>query len=122
MEPVERILRPFHKDQAWVRTVAISLVREGRKVDMDPRVLAAVVLVETTVGGPVNVTGTSGEVSLERVNVGGPVRLVDNKGGTRVAGNTVSGPMSCTGSDPAPVNSGWANSANGPKTGQCAKL
>ncbi|WP_367135872.1 GH92 family glycosyl hydrolase [Saccharothrix sp. HUAS TT1] len=83
---------------------------------------AAVVLVGTSVGGPVSVTGTSGQVSLERVTVGGPVRLVDNKGGTVVAGNTVSGPMSCSGSDPAPVDNGWANEVRGPRTGQCAKL
>jgi hypothetical protein len=83
---------------------------------------AAVVLVGTSVGGPVNVTGTTGEVSLEQVNASGPVRLVDNKGGTLVAGNTVGGPLSCTGSDPAPVDNGWANTVSGPKTGQCAEL
>ncbi|MFD0199939.1 MULTISPECIES: GH92 family glycosyl hydrolase [Saccharothrix] len=83
---------------------------------------AAVVLVETSVGGPVDISGTSGELSLERVTAGGPVRLVDNKGGTLVAGNTVAGPLSCTGSSPEPVNNGWVNSADGPKTGQCASL
>ena len=44
--PVERILRPYHEDGAWVRRVAIALVREGRRADVDPRVLASVVLVE----------------------------------------------------------------------------
>lgn len=46
VEPVERILRPFHRDPDWVRRIAIALVREGRRADMDPRVLASVVLVE----------------------------------------------------------------------------
>jgi hypothetical protein len=101
-----------------------SLYVFGGKVDgpVNATGAAAVVLVETSVGGPVNVTGTSGQVSLERVSTGGPVRLVDNKGGTVVAGNTIAGPFSCTGNTPAPVNNGWPNSANGPKTGQCAKL
>lgn len=44
--PVERILRPFHRDPEWVRQVAFALVREGRRAEMDPRVLASVVLVE----------------------------------------------------------------------------
>ena len=46
VEPIERILRPFNDDDEWVRRVAFSLVREGRKARVDPRVLASVVLVE----------------------------------------------------------------------------
>ena len=46
MEPIERILRPFTSDDDWMRRVALSLVREGRKAGVDPRVLASVVLVE----------------------------------------------------------------------------
>ncbi len=46
VEPVERMLRPYDKDEAWVRQVAFALVREGRRAGMDPRVLASVVLVE----------------------------------------------------------------------------
>ena len=46
VEPIERILRPFNDDQEWVRRVALSLVQEGRKARVDPRVLASVVLVE----------------------------------------------------------------------------
>ena len=46
VEPIERILRPFNDDQEWVRRVALSLVQEGRNAQVDPRVLASVVLVE----------------------------------------------------------------------------
>src|SRR5688572_23379894 len=40
IRPVEGILLPYHSDIQWVRTVAFALVREGRKVGVDPRVLA----------------------------------------------------------------------------------
>ena len=46
VEPIERILRPFNDDDEWVRRIAFSLVQEGRKARVDPRVLASVVLVE----------------------------------------------------------------------------
>jgi predicted alpha-1,2-mannosidase len=83
---------------------------------------AAVVLVETSVGGPVNINGTSGEVSLERVTTNGPVTIVGNKGGTSAAGNTVGGPLTCQNNEPAPVDNGWANEVSGPKNGQCSSL
>jgi hypothetical protein len=44
--PVEQVLRPFHEDERWIRRIAIALVREAEAVDMDPRVLASVLLVE----------------------------------------------------------------------------
>lgn len=44
--PVERILRPFHEDEEWVRRVAFTLVAEADEVGMDPRALASVLLVE----------------------------------------------------------------------------
>jgi hypothetical protein len=83
---------------------------------------AAVVLVETSVGGPVNINGTSGEVSLERVTTNGPVTIVGNEGGTSAAGNTVGGPLTCQNNEPAPVDNGWANEVSGPKNGQCSSL
>ncbi|WP_184698489.1 GH92 family glycosyl hydrolase [Saccharothrix tamanrassetensis] len=82
---------------------------------------AALVLVDTEVRGPVTVTGSTGEVAVEHSAVG-PVDLVANRGGTVVAANTVGGPLSCTTSDPPPVDNGWANEVRGPKIGQCAKL
>lgn len=44
--PVERVLRPFHPDEAWVRRISIALAREGRATGLDPRALASVLLVE----------------------------------------------------------------------------
>ena len=44
--PVERVLAPFHEDEAWVRRISVALVREAEAVGIDPRVLASVVLVE----------------------------------------------------------------------------
>lgn len=44
--PVEQVLRPFHEDERWIRRISLALVREGRNVEMDPRVLASVLLVE----------------------------------------------------------------------------
>lgn len=46
VEPVERVLRPFHEDEEWVRRLAVALVREGRETGLDARALASVVLVE----------------------------------------------------------------------------
>ena len=46
VEPVERILRPFHRDEEWVGRIARALVRESAVTGMDPRALASVLLVE----------------------------------------------------------------------------
>lgn len=46
VEPVERMLEPFHRDVRWVRRIAFSLVRNADEVGMDPRALASVLLVE----------------------------------------------------------------------------
>jgi soluble lytic murein transglycosylase-like protein len=46
VQPIEQILRPFHDDEVWVRQVALALVHEGHRSNIDPRVLASVVLVE----------------------------------------------------------------------------
>jgi hypothetical protein len=85
-----------------------------------------VVLLHTSVAGPVWVTGTTGEVGVENSTVDGPVSLVSN-GGTPdapslVSFNQIGGPLSCTLNNPPPVDNGLANSAAGPKDGQCAGL
>lgn len=46
IQPIEQILAPFHSDREWVRRVAVSLVKEGHRAGIDPRVLASVLLVE----------------------------------------------------------------------------
>lgn len=44
--PIERVLRSYRDDQALASRVARSLVREARAVDVEPRLLLAVLLVE----------------------------------------------------------------------------
>jgi hypothetical protein len=44
--PIEKILAPYHKDRDLVRTISVALVAEAERVEMDPRALASVLLVE----------------------------------------------------------------------------
>jgi soluble lytic murein transglycosylase-like protein len=66
VEPIERILRPFNPDVEWVRRVSVSLVREGHKAGVDPRVLASVVLVENPWLDP-KIASSQGAVGLMQV-------------------------------------------------------
>jgi soluble lytic murein transglycosylase-like protein len=66
IRPVEGVLRPYHPDLEWVRTVSFALVREGKKVGVDPRVLAAVVLVEDPWLDP-DIRSTAGAIGLMQV-------------------------------------------------------
>jgi hexosaminidase len=75
-----------------------------------------------TVMGPVKVSGSVGQVTIDGATVAGPLVLQNNTGSTIVSGNHISGPLSCTGNSPAPTNAGQPNSASGPKSGQCAGL
>ena len=83
---------------------------------------AAVVLDGTTVAGPVSISGTTGEVSLETAHLDGPVMLAGN--GTSlpslIAQSTVGGPLACTANNPAPVDNGLPDIIRGPAVGQCA--
>jgi hexosaminidase len=75
-----------------------------------------------TVGGPVKVSGSVGQVTIDGTTIAGPLVVQNNTGSTIVSGNHISGPLSCTGNSPAPTNAGQPNSASGPKSGQCAGL
>lgn len=44
--PLETVLLDYRKDQALARRIAISLVREGARTDVEPSLLLAVLLVE----------------------------------------------------------------------------
>lgn len=46
VEPVERMLEPYHADGDWVRRIAFALVREADHTGLDSRALASVLLVE----------------------------------------------------------------------------
>ncbi|MEO3875598.1 family 20 glycosylhydrolase [Nonomuraea sp. B12E4] len=75
-----------------------------------------------TIKGPVSVTGTTGQVTIDGTTVGGPLVLRNNTAPTILAGNHIGGPLSCTGNSPAPTDAGRPNTASGPKSGQCAGL
>jgi hypothetical protein len=66
IRPVEGVLRPYHPDIEWVRTVSFALVREGKRVGVDPRVLAAVVLVEDPWLDP-DIQSSAGAIGLMQV-------------------------------------------------------
>jgi hypothetical protein len=66
VRPIEQILRPFHRDEAWVRNVALTLVNEGHRSGVDPRVLAAVVLVEDPMLDPA-IRSSQGAIGLMQV-------------------------------------------------------
>jgi soluble lytic murein transglycosylase-like protein len=66
IEPIEEILGPYHADKLWVRRVAMTLVKEGHAVGVDPRVLASVVLVENPMLDP-GIRSSQGAVGLMQV-------------------------------------------------------
>jgi hypothetical protein len=82
---------------------------------------AGVFLTDTTVTGPVRITGTSGPVVVVDATVEGPVQVSANRGDAPLlAANTVTGPLRCDGNTAPPVDLELGNSVQGPKTGQCA--
>ena len=85
---------------------------------------AGVFLGDSTVRGPLQVTGTNGPVSVIGTRVSGVASLAGNTGGAApyLAGNSISGPLSCSGNSPAPTNLEVRNSVSGPKAAQCAAL
>ncbi|MEV6415099.1 beta-N-acetylhexosaminidase [Kribbella sp. NPDC051718] len=76
----------------------------------------------TKVSGPVKVTGTVGQVTIDHATIGGPLVVQNNTGPTVVSGNHITGPLSCSGNSPTPTNAGQPNTTGGPKSGQCAGL
>lgn len=44
--PIERVLHSYSRDTALVEHISLALVREAKKVDLEPRLLLAVLLVE----------------------------------------------------------------------------
>jgi hypothetical protein len=76
------------------------------------------------VTGPLRITGSTGQVVVDRSRVTGPVTITGNTAAlpTVLSGLTVTGPLSCSGNSAAPTASGVANSVTGPAGGQCAAL
>ena len=71
--PIERVLRRYKDDPDLARRVAVALVREARAVDLEPRLLLAVLLVENpwlnpTARSPVGAVGLMQVMPLHRGN------------------------------------------------------
>jgi soluble lytic murein transglycosylase-like protein len=63
VEPIERALRPYRKDDpTLVRRVAVSIVREAKRTRIEPRLLVGMMLVENPMLDPQarSVVGASG--------------------------------------------------------------
>ncbi|MFB9909306.1 M64 family metallopeptidase [Allokutzneria oryzae] len=104
-----------------------SLVATGSSVTggISTSGAGSVHLVDSTVVGPVSITGTTGDVTLVGGRVNGLVRLADNTARDRapvVAGVTVTGVVQCSGNAVPPENLGAPVAGIGPVTGQCARL
>ncbi|WP_051732974.1 OmpL47-type beta-barrel domain-containing protein [Kitasatospora phosalacinea] len=103
---------------------------------------AVLVVVDSTVRGPLNVhrgntvvaedstfegnatlSGTTGRISLVGNAFARSLNLARNTGSAPlVSGNGVDGVLDCTGNDPAPVDGGAVNHTSRGATGQCAAL
>lgn len=69
--PLERVLRTYRNDPQLTRRVAVALVREGRRTNVNPRLLTAVLLVEnpwleTGAKSPVGAQGLMQVMPLHR--------------------------------------------------------
>jgi hypothetical protein len=85
----------------------------------------AVHLYNSTIRGPVALTGTTGSTAIVDSTISGPAVLLNNRTGSIepiVADSRVNGPLVCAGNTPAPINLGAPNSVKGPAIGQCAGL
>ncbi|MCO1577389.1 GH92 family glycosyl hydrolase [Crossiella sp. SN42] len=84
----------------------------------------AVILFGSKVSGPLSVTGTTGELSIETTRIEGPVTLVGNTAEQApvLSASGVQGPITCASNNPAPVDNGFDNTGEGPRTGQCSEL
>lgn len=82
----------------------------------------SVILTGTRVRGPVAITGTTGELTIEGAVIRGPLTLTDNKtaaGTTLVQSTHVDGTMTCTGNVPVPSDLGFLNEVAGRVFGDC---
>jgi hexosaminidase len=76
----------------------------------------------TKVSGPVKISGSTGQVTVDHATIGGPLVVQNNTGPTLISANHINGPLSCSGNSPTPTNAGQPNTTSGPKSGQCAVL
>jgi hypothetical protein len=86
---------------------------------------SVVELFDTTVAGPVRISGTTRRVAIAGSEIVGPVSVTGNNTGSVpivISGNTITGPLACSGNQPPPTHGGLHNDVTGPKSGQCATL
>ncbi len=78
-------------------------------------------LVDTTIKGALQITGTTGAVTMFGSTVGGNATISGNKTPRPIllAGNILGAALACTGNNAAPENGGTPNSIKKPATGQC---
>jgi hypothetical protein len=107
-------------------TSGASLVATDSRVSGPVRAdqAADLQLLRSTVAGPVSADHVSRSVVVVASTVQGPVS-VTNASTTQppaLAGNTVNGPLTCSANAPAPTNLEAPNRVSGPRSGQCARL
>jgi hypothetical protein len=81
-------------------------------------------LLRSTVAGPVTADHVSRSVVVVGSTVQGPVSVTNASTAQppALAGNTVNGPLVCRANAPEPTNLQAPNKVSGPRSGQCAKL
>ncbi|WP_432890512.1 M64 family metallopeptidase [Kribbella sp. CA-245084] len=81
-------------------------------------------LLRSTVAGPVTADHVSRSVVVVGSTVQGPVSVTNASTAQppALAGNTVNGPLVCQANAPKPTNLEAPNKVSGPRSGQCAKL
>ena len=82
-------------------------------------------LFDTTVAGPVRISGTTRRVAIAGSEIVGPVSVTGNNTGSVpivISGNTITGPLACSDNQPPPTHGGLHNDVTGPKSGQCTTL
>lgn len=115
-----------------------SLVASGSAINggLDADGAETVQLLDSTVNGSTDISGTAEDVTVAGATFNGSVELSDNdqtnvnerfrkygfEYGPIMSGTTVSGPLSCSGNSADVKDFGASNTVRGPATGQCAGL
>ncbi|MER7244872.1 M64 family metallopeptidase [Kribbella sp. NPDC000426] len=107
-------------------TAGASLVSTDSRINGPVRAdqAADLQLLRSTVAGPVTADRVTASVVIVGSTVQGPVSVTNGSTAQppALAGNTVNGPLVCSGNMPAPTDLEAPNKVSGPRSGQCAKL
>ncbi|GAA0525143.1 glycosyl hydrolase family 43 [Saccharopolyspora erythraea NRRL 2338] len=107
--------------RAGAALVALDSTVDG---EVDVRGALGVWLSGVEIAGQLRVDGVSGRVRVQDGRVSGPVRLQGNRSASPivVAGNVFEDSLTCRANSPAPSNEGRPNEVRGAAQGQCARL